>query len=82
MSKSQFLSYLGLVKRPVKKTTTLSSELSCDFKRKKKVFFKTDKLTFFGVASQDISAFEKKTLFDVSFMSQRDSTFGIRADAW
>ena len=45
MSKAQFLSYLGLVKRPVKKTTTLASELSCDFRRKKKICFLQDRQT-------------------------------------
>ena len=85
MSEAQFLSYyLGLVKRPVKMTATLASEVSCDFKWKKKsVFFKVDKLTFFGVASPDNFAFEKKkTLSDVSFMSQWESMFMIKAEAW
>jgi hypothetical protein len=38
MSKAQFLSYLGLVKRPVKTSATLASELYCDFRLKKVSF--------------------------------------------
>jgi hypothetical protein len=72
MSKAQFLCYLGLVKRPVKTTATLAYELSCGFKLKKKksVFFKADKLKFFGVASLVNFPLGGRGNSDVSFMSQ------------